>query len=215
MNSERKKGEPMETLTEILTKWKNKIPPEKMKAVAQRGRKMLISVGPIVLVLLLVVFLMTTVLIKGTVESDSMNTCLKHGDGIIGFRLAYLYKLPERGDVVVCKNPVGEGLLVKRVIGLPGDVIEFVSGRVYINNKEMSEPYARGVTLSEKGQTIFYVPDRCVFLMGDNREYSEDARDWERPYVTLAMIKGKALLKYSTVGSVLRGETKPYISKIS
>lgn len=151
--------------------------------------------GPILLCVMLVTFLMTTVLLRGTVESDSMSPALKKGQTVYGFRLAYLYEAPQRGDIVVFRSPEDDTLMIKRVIGVPGDVIEFVSGRVYINNEELKEPYARGVTLSDDEQDIYYVPDRCVFLMGDNREYSEDARYWERPYVTIAMIKAKLISK--------------------
>jgi signal peptidase I len=114
-----------------------------------------------------------------------------------------------RGDIIVFKHPrTPERDLIKRTIGLPGETIELREKRVYINGKPLDEPYAH--FLSPPGATD--VPERDVrrnfgpltiprghyFMMGDNRDNSEDSRYWgplAREYV-----KGKALFLYMSFG---------------
>lgn len=181
--------------------------------IKRNVKKYIMSLSLLAVVAMAVTFLMTSVIVVGTVESSSMNNSLREGDKVIGFRLAYLYKPPERGDVVVFRSEEGR-LVVKRVIGLPGDVVEFVSGQVFINNKPLQEPYTRGVTLSSDGQDIFYVPDKCVLLLGDNREYSEDSREWQQPYVTVTKLKARVFCKYTPLKYVLSGEREWSLSQI-
>ena len=91
------------------------------------------------------------VLLKAWVPSGSMENTLQKGDELFGFRLAYLFSEPERGDVVMFDYPDDEEkLFVKRVIGLPGETIEIIDGKVYIwedetgeNKKLLEEPYLK------------------------------------------------------------------------
>ena len=82
----------------------------------------------------------------------------------------------KRGDIVVYTIPNSDWDAVKRIIGLPGETIEFKSGKVYINRFELEEPY-----LFEQGQTGFVetliIPEGYYFIMGDNRMKSNDSRD--------------------------------------
>lgn len=172
----------------------------------EKTSKVLQYIAPLSIILIVIAFMMTTVVLKGRVVSDSMNTSLKDGDGVIGFRLAYLYKVPLRGDIVAVEGEE-ERWIIKRVIGLPGDVIEFVNGAVYINNEYLEEPYVQGVTVSPNSENIYYVPDGCVMLLGDNRERSVDGREWDRPYVTVSSIRAKIIFKYTTVRNILKGVT--------
>ena len=90
-------------------------------------------------------------------------------------------------------------MLVKRVIGLPGDTITFADGYVYINGEKLEEEYlpVKGVTECDKS---FTVPEGCFFPMGDNRTGSNDARSWANPYVKVSAILAKPFLVIS-VGS--------------
>jgi len=84
---------------------------------------------------------------------------------------------PRRGDVVVLKAPSGsEGDFIKRVIGLPGDNVEIVNGVIYINGTELVEPYVkRSFTYSYPKLTV---PENTYFVLGDNRDVSNDSHRW-------------------------------------
>jgi signal peptidase I len=114
-----------------------------------------------------------------------------------------------RGDIIVFKHPrTPERDLIKRTIGLPGETIELREKRVYINGKPLDEPYAHflsppGTTdVSERDVRRNFgpltVPPGHYFMMGDNRDNSEDSRYWG----TLAReyVKGKALFLYMSFG---------------
>jgi signal peptidase I len=80
----------------------------------------------------------------------------------------------KRGDVIVYRSPKdNNSIFIHRVVGLPGDKIEFQSGKVLINGKELSEPYAQGQTL---GNVSLNLGSQDYFVLGDNREVSADSR---------------------------------------
>lgn len=146
------------------------------------------AVGIIVLV---IVFKM--ILMPGRIPSGSMEPTLNVGDIAIANGLAYINKEPQRGDIIVFRTEEsGSETLIKRIIGIPGDCINFVDGYVYINGELVYEEY-----LPEDTETNSYkdfeVPDGCYFVMGDNRDNSYDSRGWANPYVTKEDIKGKMI----------------------
>ncbi len=109
-----------------------------------------------------------------TVDGESMTNTLQHGDNLI--MISRFYQL-EHGDVVVIDYNEGEPL-IKRVIGLPGDVINIDdAGQVYRNGVALDEPYTRDGITPTMGATLPYtVPDGYIFAMGDNRVESLDSR---------------------------------------
>mgnify|MGYP000789366860 CR=1 FL=1 len=92
-------------------------------------------------------------------------------------------------------------LLVKRVIGLPGDTVSFSGGYVYINGQRLEEKYLdqQGGTISPD-QSSFTVPEGCLFFLGDNRSGSNDARYWEESYIPVGNVKARVLLAISLTG---------------
>ncbi len=127
------------------------------------------------------------------VESSSMQPTLWENDYVVVNRLAYLFSKPHRGDIIVIKNPTDpDGIpYIKRVIGLPGDQIHIEAGKVYINGVVIAEPYLK-VTTQQGGD--WTVPDGEVFVMGDNRNSSQDSRAFgSRP---LGDVIGKAEVIY-------------------
>ena len=135
------------------------------------------------------------------IPSGSMLPQLEVGDRIVVSKLAYKVHDPRRGDVVVFDSPnprpkaesgpverVVRGLaqavgiaapstdeFVKRVIGLPGETVEAHGGHVFVNGRELVEPYLPGNTvINDFGQVR--VPSGHLFVMGDNRENSADSR---------------------------------------
>lgn len=138
------------------------------------------------------------VIINADITSESMSTTFEKGDKLIGFRLSYIFSKPERGDVIIFEYPDdGDKLLIKRVIGLPGEMVIIKDGLVYINGSEvpLEEPYAHGVSRQDFGP--YLIPADCYFVLGDNRDNSKDSRYWKNTYVTKKQIIAKALFRYN------------------
>lgn len=140
------------------------------------------------------------VIFNATVPTGSMIHTIMKGDRLIGFRLAYIFSQPKRGDVIIFKWPDDTSeRFVKRVIGLPGDVVEIKceeSGvNVYVNGALLNEPYLHEEMYSSRDYT-FIVPSDNYFVMGDNRNDSKDSRYWKNTYVPKDYILAKAVFKY-------------------
>ena len=131
------------------------------------------------------------------VEGSSMYPTLHEGDQLL--ISSFGYGEPERGDIVMFYNEEMQEIMVKRVIGLPGDTITFSDGAVVVNGETLSEPYLpEGVeTYPAQEGASFTVPEGCVFLLGDNRESSLDSRWWGNPYISLSDIQARALVSIS------------------
>ena len=105
-------------------------------------------------------------------------------------------EIPERGDVIVFKYPKDEKKdFIKRVIGTPGDLLEIRNQKVYINNKLIDEPYtwhqdANGNMPKRDNIAPLLIPPGMLFMMGDNRENSQDSRFWG--FLDARKVKGKA-----------------------
>ena len=111
-----------------------------------------------------------------SIPTKSMSPTLEVGDQIVVTR--YFGHHPERGDVIVFRSPADEReLLVKRVIALPGDLIDSRLGRVRIGTHTLAEPYVlrEATTGTIQSQLI---PRDAYFVLGDNREESMDSRTW-------------------------------------
>lgn len=108
------------------------------------------------------------------VKGESMEPTLQDGQLTAYVRIVPEYK---RGDIVSVRMPSGE-YYVKRIIAVGGDIVDVRDGRVYVNDKELDEPYVQGRTaIPEKGIRLPYtVEPGKVFVAGDNRENSVDSR---------------------------------------
>ena len=153
----------------------------------------LLIVGPI---LALMLFIRVFFLI-GVVPSESMQPLMNTDSGIIANRLAYLGSEPNRGDVIVFKK--GKSFLTKRIIGIPGDVIDIQNGIIYINKQAIVEEYLFKESSTEplNGTNQYIVPDGSYFVLGDNREHSNDSRAWDEPYVPFGDIEAKVICVFS------------------
>jgi signal peptidase I len=106
-------------------------------------------------------------------------------DRIIVNRLAYHYRSPKRGDIVVFHAPSSAATLcgaageyVKRIVGLPGDTVSEQSGRVFVDGRPLDEPYVAAAHRDQRTGSWGRVPDGHYFLLGDNRADSCDSRTW-------------------------------------
>lgn len=163
-------------------------------------KKELLEWVKIILAAAVIAFVLNTFLIANSkVPSASMEQTIMTGDRIIGWRLAYkLGGEPERGDIVIFDHEIGPGgeetRLVKRIIGLPGETVEIQDNRVYIDGQVLEESYLAEPMVSD--DYVFEVPEGCYLMLGDNRNYSADARDWLDPYVPEEDILAKVLFRY-------------------
>lgn len=128
------------------------------------------------------------------IPSGSMEPTLMPGDRIIVNKFIYLFKEPVRGDIMVFRYPKDpERDFIKRVIGVPGDTVEIRNSDLYINGKKVSEPYLpAGLKFQDFAPVT--VPPGNFFMLGDNRNNSEDSRFWGM--MPKANIRGKAILIY-------------------
>jgi signal peptidase I len=116
------------------------------------------------------------------IPSESMEPTLRPGDRVLVNKLSYHFHPIHRGDVVVFKRPPAEAAdptikdLIKRVIGLPGDTIEERDGKVYINGRQLKEPYLTADTGTTLTLPVKVVPPGQYFVLGDNRTNSKDSR---------------------------------------
>lgn len=136
------------------------------------------------------------VIINAHVPTESMENTINVNDRLIGFRLAYLFREPERGDIIIFKYPDDESqIFIKRIIGIPGDRVEIVEGVLYLNDRPVYEKYIKEKMFGNYGP--YDVPENCYFVLGDNRNVSEDSRFWENTYVSREQILAKAWFRYS------------------
>ncbi len=110
------------------------------------------------------------------VDGFSMNPTLQDGEYVLVSKLAYHIGAPQRGDIIVFKFP-GQPTqdLIKRIIGLPGDVIEIRDRHVYVNGQALTEPYIAAEPLY---MGTWQVPAGNLFVLGDNRNDSSDSHSW-------------------------------------
>ena len=204
--------------------------PEEERYVPERG-----ALAEWTVTILLLLFGTTLLVQAYVIPTGSMENSLLVGDHLLVDKLAYAppgkiskYFLPyrpvKRGDIIVFRYPLDiNNTFVKRAIGLPGDHIKIVNRVLYINSKEMKEPYVvhkslhsgydykdyfpsdPGFGVRKEAQEMLerhvdkmtgelIVPDDCYFAMGDNRDNSDDSRFWG--FVPRQNIIGKPLVVY-------------------
>ena len=138
---------------------------------------------------ILIAFVLTRcVIVNAETPTSSMENTI--------MRISYLFEEPQRQDIIVFKFPDDEShVFVKRIIGIPGDIVEIKNDTVYVNGEQLEEPYLKE-PMSLGQNMVFEVPADSYFVMGDNRNISNDARYWNNTYVKKEQIIGKAMVKY-------------------
>jgi signal peptidase I len=166
-------------------------------------------------VILIVVVLVRYILISPfQVNGSSMDPTLHNNDLLIVDKITYRFGEPERGDIIVFAPPEDTDIFfVKRIVGLPGETVEFNNGQVLIRNEEypagfkLDESYLVGdnqeTHLPSRDNQNFTVPENHYFVMGDNRNASNDSRrcfaaegctEGKSPFLHRANIEGRARL---------------------
>ena len=169
----------------------------------------------ILVAVVLALFIRTFVVQAFKIPSGSMKPTLLVGDHILVNKFIYGVKLPfldttlipvsgpKRGDIVVFKFPEDPKKdFIKRVIAIPGDVVEVRNKKVYLNHKPMAVTYGTyldphvmpGSARPRDNMRAVTVPPLSLFVMGDNRDHSYDSRFWG--FVDYSMLRGKAFIIY-------------------
>ncbi|HEY3423995.1 MAG TPA: signal peptidase I [Negativicutes bacterium] len=129
------------------------------------------------------------------VEGPSMRPTLVNSERLVVNKFIYRFKTPERGDVLVFRYPRDPSRdFIKRVVAIAGDTIEVKDGRVFVNGQLLNEPYILEKTRGS--YALNTVPEGHIFVMGDNRNNSEDSRFPDVGFVPLELIKGKAIMVF-------------------
>lgn len=137
-----------------------------------------------------------------TVKGSTMEPTLRNNQNILANKFEYQMASPKRGDIIVFTPPQkGDIVYIKRIIAIPGDRLQILNGKVYINGKVAVEPYLAPNTTttifpgqkSQEGQTIT-IPSDNYFVLGDNREHSSDSREFGP--IPKASIIGKFWFRY-------------------
>lgn len=117
------------------------------------------------------------------VASPSMEPALRTGTLLVLDKLTLRVRPPRRGEVVSFRSPVDDRDLLKRVVALPGETVELRGKTVFINGKELDEPYAvhsrSGELLEGDNMGPELVPENAFFVLGDNRDESNDSSVWK------------------------------------
>jgi signal peptidase I len=171
-------------------------------------------VEPILTAVLVALFIRTFFVQAFKIPSSSMEPTLLVGDYLLvnkfiyGFRIPYTdikffeFKKPQRGDIIVFiypKDPTKD--FIKRVIGTEGEKVQIIDSKIYINNRQIKDPWGHFAKkeLPEYFQIAenfgpIIVPKDSLFVLGDNRDNSQDSRFWG--YVDLNAVLGKAFVIY-------------------
>lgn len=161
------------------------------------GKELWEYIKMIIFVLIFVLVVNNFMIINAKIPSPSMENTIMTGDRIFGNRLAYVLGDPQRFDIVIFRYPDDESqLFIKRIIGLPGETVEIIDGKVYIDGSEtpLDDSFTPETPTGNYGP--YTVPENCYFMLGDNRNNSKDSRFWQNTFVERDAILGKAVLKY-------------------
>ena len=192
---------------------------EKQQEVEEKidvKKEILSWVKMFVIVIVVVLVLTRCIIINANIPSGSMESTIMTKDRLIGFRFSYWFDDPQRGDIILFEYPLDKTqTYIKRVIGCPGETVEIRQGKVYIDGADtpLREDYLKEEWVWENDGFVIQVPEDCYFVMGDNRNNSEDARFWpslalqegladspeeaeQYRFVKKEKIKGKAIFTY-------------------
>jgi signal peptidase I len=153
----------------------------------------------LVIAFLLAQLVMVSVAQAFQVEQYSMEPTLLPHDRVLVNKFLYRLRPPQRGDIIVLRYPRDPTRnYIKRIVGLPGDTLELRGGRLLINGMPVEEQYLNGTPTGDYGPE--QVPSDSLFVLGDNRNNSEDSRAFG--FLKRDLVVGEAVLIYWPPGRV-------------
>lgn len=147
--------------------------------------------------LLLCVLLFGVWLRPVRIVGDSMAPALNEGEIVLIDRLAIYWKTPERGDLI--RFSTEDGAFVKRIVGLPGETVEIVEGRVFIDSCPLGEAYAVNFIGDTDPVTV---PEASLYVLGDNREKTYDSRLSAVGCIPITELEGAVRLRISPLSRI-------------
>ena len=124
-----------------------------------------------------------------------MQPTFQTNNHLIVNKVSYRMHKPIKGDIIVFQYPADSSRqFIKRVIATEGDTVEILNGQVIVNDRILSEPYILQKT--EDNYHKVTIPEGRIFVLGDNRNNSEDSRFRDVGFVSLDMVKGKAIMVF-------------------
>lgn len=169
-------------------------------------KKVIKELIPYVVIVVLVVLFRTFIATPVIVDGSSMDPTLRDNQLLILNKLSKNY---DRFDIVVVDATINgnKERLVKRIIGLPGDKVEYKHDKLYINDKEVKDEFSHitGRFSLEDLYGIKKLPKDSYFVMGDNREHSLDSRDERVGIISKSDIVGKAIFRifpFNKIGTI-------------
>jgi len=146
-----------------------------------------------------------TVIASAVVVSASMEGTIMTNSRVMGLRVAYVFRDPSRFDIILFDPPDGDISMpfVKRIIGLPHETVNIVDGKVFINDSTVPlyEFYLNETAVGSYGP--FIVPEDSFFVMGDNRNRSNDSRHWRNSFVSRDEIIGRLYFEFFPTPQIL------------
>ncbi len=143
-------------------------------------------------------FVMVTYLFlfqTGEVHGASSYPTWKENDKFITDKVSYRFSMPQRGDFIVLQSPQNPDVdFIKRIVGLPNEVIKFSDCQVYINGSILTEPYIKPDICTRSDNKDVKIPASYYYVMGDNRENSSDSRVFGP--IPQSSIVGKVILRF-------------------
>ena len=156
---------------------------------------------PIVIALIIAVLLKIFVFANIIVPTGSMLNTIQEGDRLVASKLAYINNDPQRYDIVIFRYPDDESqTFVKRIIGMPGETVQVIDGKVYVTDtsgktSELRDDFVTNC-VPDGNFGPYTVALDSYFVMGDNRNDSKDSRYWTNTYVKRDKIIGKVKFRY-------------------
>lgn len=134
--------------------------------------KFLNSIKDYIIIILVVVLFRTFIATPAVVNGDSMDNTLKDGHIVLINKLSYVFGDVKRFDIVVLNNETDSDKIIKRVIGLPNEKIEYKEGKLFINDSELKLE----IKFEDTEDFVFETKENEYFVLGDNRDVSKDSR---------------------------------------
>jgi len=161
----------------------SKIVKKGKKSMFRELLETVISAGIIAFIIITFIGQVTVVL------GASMESTLHNKERLIANKIGYRLESPKQGEIIIFRPPLDtKRNYIKRVIGVPGDKVEIVNGKVYVNDEALNESYVEHK--SYENMPVVTVPENSYFVLGDNRPNSSDSRYWG--FVPRKNVVGKA-----------------------